>query len=1123
MREIGTGKKSGMDSKMARLAFTGMVAAQWIAASHSSHAMGYSLVDDGWWPADVRNRIIAAMDEAVSTYNANGYFNTWIYVQYHPAVPTAEANYPDYLKFGGSISARVAMHEIAHTLGSGTTWQWNANFTNGIWTGSAASHFMKLYDGRWGELHQSGVHYWPYGLNYDNEDGARERIRMVRLLSAMRADMGLDGGADADGDGLPNEWEMFKIGNLSQTGAGDTDGDGISNYDEWRTESDPLRPCPVKHGHTYVIRSKLSQKVMEAADATAGANVRQNPYIGTSLQKWTANYVGEGYWMFINQAGGHALEVGGFSTNAGGNINTWTNLGLENQKWRIVPDGAIHSKLFNRFSMHMVADVEGGPTATGDGVNISQFHDTLGATNQDWVFDEVTPGELAGGLVAEYKLDGNTRDFSGRNFHGTPTGGITYPPGRVDGLAATFNGSNGTISIPASVDTNFSIACWVKTTATGGGNQWYNGMGLVDAEVAGVAADFGLALVGNKAAFGVGKTDVTITSTSAINDGAWHHLTATLDTSSGAMKLYVDGVLQTSSTGPAGARTAPAKFSLGSIAGTTGFFNGSLDEVRVYNTLLSQSEITRLAGVGQTMVASYAFDTHAQDAGKHGNHGDPVAVTYGPGKVGAGAAQFDGTGSFVKIPASVTGDFSIAYWMKTTATGGTGQWWAGKAMVDAEVAGAAEDWGIALLGNKAGFGVGNTDTTILSTTPVNDGSWHHVVATRTGASGAMKLYVDGALQASATGATAPRAATSGIRVGASLNGGAFFTGAIDELKIFNYPLSQTQVAALASSLPAPWVSADIGTPGSDGYAGFSPANSTFTLIGGGSGIAGASDQFQFLSATAAGDPCAVTRVLSTPLTPSGGIATTARAGLMFRASSAANSAFVNLCLHPGGGVRFLYRDATSANVGQAGTTVSQNAPCWLKLTRAGNTFTAYYATTTQPPAAGDWMLIASHATTLPASPLGGLSLTSTNSTQVAVATFGHFAVFENTPGNIWRQDQFGGFASTGSAADQADPDGDGIVNLLERAFGLDPNQPNSSSDLPVLARDEAFLSLSYTRSLAATDLVYQALRSGDLATWTGAGVTDEPVSSNGSTERRVAKVPLSVLDPARAFLRLKVE
>ncbi|RYD39515.1 MAG: LamG domain-containing protein, partial [Verrucomicrobiaceae bacterium] len=344
----------------------------------------------------------------------------------------------------------------------------------------------------------------------------------------------------------------------------------------------------------------------------------------------------------------------------------------------------------------------------------------------------------------------------------------------VDAQAAVFNGTNGSIEFPAAVDTNFTLACWVKTTATAGAGQWYNGMGFIDAEVGGVFKDFGLAMVGNKAAFGVGAADKTILSTNAINDGNWHHIAATLNTTTGAMRLYVDGTPQASDTGPAGARTAPAKMRLGSIGGVAGFYNGSMDEVRLYNKILDPDELARLVGIGQSLIASHAFEGDARDTTLYGNHGDPVGITYTEGKVGAQSAQFNGTGSFVKIPASVSGDFSLAWWMKTTASGAAGQWYLGKSIIDAEVPGAAADWGVSLIGNRLGFGIGNADKTILSTTNINDGTWHHIAVTRVSTTGAMRLYVDGTLQTSDTGPTGPRNAAAGLRLGSSLYGGNFF-------------------------------------------------------------------------------------------------------------------------------------------------------------------------------------------------------------------------------------------------------------------------------------------------------------------------------------------------------------
>ena len=40
-------------------------------------------------------------------------------------------------------------------------------------------------------LHGDSVHIWPWGLNYDNEDGFGERIKHIRIMAAVRCDMGI--------------------------------------------------------------------------------------------------------------------------------------------------------------------------------------------------------------------------------------------------------------------------------------------------------------------------------------------------------------------------------------------------------------------------------------------------------------------------------------------------------------------------------------------------------------------------------------------------------------------------------------------------------------------------------------------------------------------------------------------------------------------------------------------------------------------------------------------------------------------------------------------------------------------------------------------------------------------
>ncbi len=1091
----------------------------WLASLCPANALSYyiSYVQD----ESKRAAVVAAMDSAVAVYNATTNIDVNIQVKWLAGVPTAQSGYNNELAFGGSISTQVALHEIAHYLGSGTYRPaWPNNFNGNVWAGPALVRYIKLFDGPGGKIYKSDPHYYPYGFNYASEDSPIARYRLPRLIQAMRVDLGIQ---DGDGDGMSDEWERYKLGTTALTAAGDADGDGISNYDEWWTDGEPLRSVPVRNGHIYQIRSRLSQMLVETDGAQAGANVRQGLPDGSDFQKWTATNAGGGYWKFTNLAGGKVLETFGQNTTAGGQVTAWHDLGNDNQQWRLFAQGEIYWKVFNNRSMNLVLDVDGGAGATGDKTNISQYTDDLGATNQEWAFDDVTPGVPAGGLVAEYKLDANARETSGRALAGMELGGVTYGAGRIDGRAAIFNGTNAAIRVPASADRNFTIACWVKSAATAPGGQWFQGMGIVDAEVGGVKADFGLAMVGSKAAFGTGGPDSTMLSAASINDNVWHHLAATLKTATGARRLYVDGVLSASGTGPAGVRTAPNSFSLGAIDGRTGFFNGSIDEVRIYDEILGLQEIARLADIGGTRLARYDFEGDAADSTGFGNEGDASGITWIPGKSGASAARFDGVASFAKIPAVVSGDFSVAFWMRTTATAPTGQWYAGKSIVDAEIPGVADDWGIALLGGKVGFGIGNPDKTILSTTSVNNGAWHRIVASRSAATGAMKLFVDGALESSATGPTADRSAAAFLRVGSTLYGGSFFQGDLDELQFFSYPLGTAQVAALGGPLPGGLTSTDVGISGSDGYASFNAATGKFDIAGGGPGIDGGKDRFQFASTPATGNRVVIARLEIPPLDESGTTPAFAKAGLMLRATTAADSIFAGVFYDHQRGLRLLKRPADGFAVVQTGATVPLpvgSLPVWLRLARVGDQVFASYATTVTTPSDAAWQPIGDTVVFLRSAPLGGLAVTSQTPAVVAAAHFGNFSSTGLLPGPAWRLANFGTTFSGGNSADASDPDGDGITNLLERALGNDPNVPGPG---PAGVVEGDFLTLTYPRSLAATDLDYQAEWSPDLRIWTTTGVLDSLLSTDAKVEIHKASVPFAPSDTPAGFLRLRVK
>ncbi|MGN6725150.1 MAG: hypothetical protein ACTHLZ_04480 [Tepidisphaeraceae bacterium] len=155
----------------------------------------YKLSDgsEKWDPA-IRKQITDAMDAAVAFYNANGEFDKHLTANYSPGTPTADSNYDGWINFGHAISKRVALHEIAHTLGVGTYRRWSEFSKNGKWTGRFAIAQLHKLDGPNAVLHSDRMHFWPYGLNYDNESSPENDKRNVLMVIAMRRDMGIVNG-----------------------------------------------------------------------------------------------------------------------------------------------------------------------------------------------------------------------------------------------------------------------------------------------------------------------------------------------------------------------------------------------------------------------------------------------------------------------------------------------------------------------------------------------------------------------------------------------------------------------------------------------------------------------------------------------------------------------------------------------------------------------------------------------------------------------------------------------------------------------------------------------------------------------------------------------------------------
>jgi hypothetical protein len=218
--------------------------------------------------------------------------------------------------------------------------------------------------------------------------------------------------------------------------------------------------------------------------------------------------------------------------------------------------------------------------------------------------------------VQRWQLD-ETSGTTATNSSGAGNDGILFnmtPPGcwttgKING-ALTFDGTNDYVSV-IGLDTYFSYSStftatgWFKTSQPTGMQtivgQWGHYM-----PVPYVTLPFGWQVLveNNKvvARFAVASTPDDITGTSTVNNGIWHHFALVYPTSSSNAVLYVDG----SSQGTPGKKNfVPAftKFRIGdgsyvSGSGTPvmkgGPFNGTIDDVRIYNRVLSGEEIAAL-------------------------------------------------------------------------------------------------------------------------------------------------------------------------------------------------------------------------------------------------------------------------------------------------------------------------------------------------------------------------------------------------------------------------------------------------------------------------------------------------------------------------------------------------
>ncbi|GAA4097831.1 LamG domain-containing protein [Mucilaginibacter panaciglaebae] len=203
------------------------------------------------------------------------------------------------------------------------------------------------------------------------------------------------------------------------------------------------------------------------------------------------------------------------------------------------------------------------------------------------------------GLLAYWSLDNNADDLSGNHFFGTPYNTLAVGDRFGNANSAyNFNGTSSYITAPDLAafgnlrlnNTDFTLNAWVKVPTLGSAMQ-------IMAKRSSTAGGWGWSITtSGYDFFGPGGGMTSSTGTTAITAGSWHMVTVTYQYSTGLLTHYVDGVAAGSYSG---VFPTPTSVTNGLVIGRDDlgpnyFFNGNLDDIRIYNKALTSTEINTI-------------------------------------------------------------------------------------------------------------------------------------------------------------------------------------------------------------------------------------------------------------------------------------------------------------------------------------------------------------------------------------------------------------------------------------------------------------------------------------------------------------------------------------------------
>ena len=382
------------------------------------------------------------------------------------------------------------------------------------------------------------------------------------------------------------------------------------------------------------------------------------------------------------------------------------------------------------------------------------------------------------------------------------------------GTAASFNGSSSYISgVPPLTNSNasFTISMWFKTSVSPSEQYlfgeirengtydplfqiWLNGSGFLITEFRNNSSS---------------NSGVVLTDSTNYCDGNWHHVVSILTATQ--MKMYIDGNEASSSpssiSGVSDVNNCfiGARNNRGSLNSP---FNGTIDQVRIFNKALSSSEVTTLYGESNTSttksttdifddgsgIALYEFEEGAKDTG---------GVS---GKFGSGFLSFGESGDqYIDLPDALSRNQSqtLSAWIYPVT----------QSLDKGTAIKLSEDDNMVISYNTSGqfeiVGVRDSSDTYTSFTNVTKsaGQWYHIVIARNASQ--IKLYIDNSLIEIISWSGnlySVGGQPYGNRIGqnnlASQSFTRKFAGRVDDVRVYSDELTSTEVGYIYNNTTA---------------------------------------------------------------------------------------------------------------------------------------------------------------------------------------------------------------------------------------------------------------------------------------------------------------------------------